>query len=81
MGLAEGKCVFDDPHCIMAAFESIKIQIVHTCTATANGREERMKAATNIKGNLKLLHEKHLQTEKPNPYASLSSCLFKRFSS
>lgn len=75
MGLAEGKRAFDDPHCTMAAFESIKIQIVHTCTATANGREERLKASKNIRENMKLLHEKHLQRDKPNPYVSLYSCL------
>ncbi|CRG86369.1 hypothetical protein PISL3812_03375 [Talaromyces islandicus] len=79
MGFAEGKCAFDDPHCTMAAFESIKIQIVHTCTATANGCEERMKASDNIKENMKLLHEKHLQRHKPNPYHRRLFPLLSRF--
>lgn len=72
MGLTEGKRALDDPHCIMAAFESIKIQIVHTCTATRNGQEERIKASKNITENMKLLHEKHLQRDKPNPYVNWS---------
>jgi hypothetical protein len=74
-GLAAGKGAFDDLQCALAVFESTKIQIVHTCTTTSNGRDERLKASSNIRYNMRLLGEVHLQRDKPNPY--VSQCPFR----
>lgn len=71
-GLIHGRRAFDDLHCAMAAVESVKIQIAHTCTATLNDRDERAKTAANIRSNMTLLDMVHLERDRPNPYVSTS---------
>ncbi|KAK5455282.1 hypothetical protein LTS15_006002 [Exophiala xenobiotica] len=55
-GPIHGKRACDDFHCAVAAFESAKIQIVHTSTVTSNSAEERKKTTDNVRFNIKLLN-------------------------
>lgn len=57
----------------MAAFESSKIQIVHTTTATPNGARDKQKAYGNIMANMRLLSCMHFDKRKPNHYASITN--------
>lgn len=68
LGLRIGTQAFDDPHCAMAAFESTKIQIVHTVTATPNRPPHRDIAEEHIKSNLQLLGASHFLGTGTNPY-------------
>ncbi|KAK2755740.1 hypothetical protein FQN54_005890 [Arachnomyces sp. PD_36] len=79
LGLVQGKQAFDDLHCLMAAYESVKIQIVHTSTATSNSAMDRMKAVENIRANMTALDWMHLKRDKPNPYHRRLLPLLTRF--
>jgi len=68
-GLVHGTRAFDDFHCAVAAFESAKIQIVHTSTVTSNSAEERKKTTDNVRFNIKLLNM--LKRDRSNPFQSL----------
>ncbi|KAH8812765.1 hypothetical protein F5884DRAFT_316685 [Xylogone sp. PMI_703] len=68
IGLSQGRCAFDDLHCMMAAFESVKIQIVHTAIATSNSPADRIRAAENIRVNMAAIDLMHLEKDKPNLY-------------
>jgi hypothetical protein len=74
-GLQVGRNAFDDPHCAMAAFESTKIQIIHTTTTTPNSVEDRQKAEENIRINLELANCIHFSKDKANIYVR-SSCKY-----
>lgn len=67
-GLSQGKLAFDDLHCMMAAFESVKIQIVHTSTTRSNSPAARVNAAGNIRVNMEAIDLMHIDRDKPNPY-------------
>jgi hypothetical protein len=70
IGFGYGIRVFDDLHSLMATFESTKIQIIHTATATSNAVDVRERASYNIRFNMRALAILHLQKDKPNPYVS-----------
>ena len=67
-GFRAGVRAFDDSHITMAAFESTKIQIVHTTTATPNSARDKQKAYGNIMANMRLLSCMHFDKRKPNHY-------------
>jgi len=52
----------------VAAFESAKIQIVHTSTVTSNSAEERKRTMDNVRFNIKLLNM--LKRDRSNPFVS-----------
>ncbi|KAH8888975.1 hypothetical protein GQ53DRAFT_653374, partial [Thozetella sp. PMI_491] len=55
MGLPHGAQPFHDPFCHIAAFEASKVQIIHTVIATSNSLDERRKAGSSIRANIKLM--------------------------
>ncbi|KAK5212766.1 hypothetical protein LTR99_003027 [Exophiala xenobiotica] len=67
-GMIHGTRAFDDFHCAVAAFESAKIQIVHTSTVTSNSAEERKRTMDNVRFNIKLLNM--LKRDRSNPFVS-----------
>lgn len=69
-GLVHGKRAFDDLHSLMAAFESTKIQIVHTATTALHSSEVRQRATDNIRSNMMVLDLMHFQRDKPNYFVS-----------
>lgn len=69
-GFGYGIRAFDDLHSLMATFESTKIQIIHTATATSNSSNIREQTSHNIRLNMRALDILHLQKDKPNPYVS-----------
>lgn len=69
-GFGYGIRAFDDLHSLMATFESTKIQIIHTATATSNSIDIRERTGHNIRLNMRALDILHLQKDKSNPYVS-----------
>lgn len=70
-GFGYGIRAFDDLHSLMATFESTKIQIIHTATATSNSIDIRERTSKNIRLNMRALDILYLQKDKSNPYVSL----------
>jgi hypothetical protein len=54
-GLVSGKDAFRDPFCTHAAFESLKILIVHSTTSMSQGHVERDQTVENIRTNLNFI--------------------------
>ncbi|KAL6690929.1 hypothetical protein J3F84DRAFT_397951 [Trichoderma pleuroticola] len=79
VGFGYGIRVFDDLHSLMATFESTKIQIIHTATATSNAIDVRERASYNIQLNMRALDILHLQKDKPNPYHKALLPLLEKF--
>ncbi|KAL6874322.1 hypothetical protein HDV57DRAFT_504481 [Trichoderma longibrachiatum] len=79
VGFSYGIRVFDDLHSVMATFESTKIQIIHTATATSNAIDVRERASYNIRLNMRALDILHLQKDKPNPYHKALIPLLEKF--
>lgn len=79
IGFGYGIRVFDDLHSLMATFESTKIQIIHTATATSNAVDVRERASYNIRFNMRALAILHLQKDKPNPYHKALIPLLEKF--
>ncbi|KAH0492059.1 hypothetical protein TgHK011_007026 [Trichoderma gracile] len=79
VGFGYGIRVFDDLHSLMATFESTKIQIIHTATATSNAIDVRERASFNIQFNMRALDVLHLQKDKPNPYHKALVPLLEKF--
>ncbi|UKZ48354.1 hypothetical protein TrVGV298_002577 [Trichoderma virens] len=79
VGFGYGIRVFDDLHSLMATFESTKIQIIHTATATSNAIDIRERASYNIRLNMRALDILHLQKDKPNPYHKALIPLLEKF--
>ncbi|KAL7810209.1 hypothetical protein V8C44DRAFT_332577 [Trichoderma aethiopicum] len=79
VGFGYGIRVFDDLHSVMATFESTKIQIIHTATATSNAIDVRERASYNIRLNMRALDILHLQKDKPNPYHKALIPLLEKF--
>ncbi|KAL7933105.1 hypothetical protein V8C35DRAFT_304933 [Trichoderma chlorosporum] len=79
IGFGYGIRVFDDLHSLMATFESTKIQIIHTATATSNAIDIRERAGYNIRLNMRALDILHLQKDKPNPYHKALIPLLEKF--
>lgn len=75
-GFQIGFEAFDDTHCGAAVFESTKIQIVHSATATPNGSQQRQVAEENIRTNIQLLMALHVPRAGPNPFVSESEVLY-----
>ncbi|KAL7918001.1 hypothetical protein ACQKWADRAFT_305390 [Trichoderma austrokoningii] len=78
-GFGYGIQAFDDLHSLMATFESTKIQIIHTATATSNSVDIRERTAHNIRLNMRVLDVLHLQKDKPNPYHKALIPLLEKF--
>jgi hypothetical protein len=68
-GLDHKRTAFDDPFCVDAAFESAKIQIIHTATV-ANDLSTVEMMKRNVNTNLELLQLLHLGKEGQSPYVS-----------
>ncbi|TFB06916.1 hypothetical protein CCMA1212_001306 [Trichoderma ghanense] len=79
VGFGYGIRVFDDLHSLMATFESTKIQIIHTATATSNAIDVRERASYNIRFNMRALDILHLQKDKSNPYHKALIPLLEKF--
>lgn len=54
LGLQHGTQPFDDPFCHVVAFETTKVQVVHSATAT-DVSSNRQATADNIRTNMKLM--------------------------
>ncbi|KAK4067302.1 transcriptional regulator family: Fungal Specific TF [Trichoderma aggressivum f. europaeum] len=79
VGFGYGIRVFDDLHSLMATFESTKIQIIHTATATSNAIDVRERTSYNIQLNMRALDVLHVQKDKPNPYHKALLPLLEKF--
>ncbi|KAM0248846.1 hypothetical protein ACHAQJ_009278 [Trichoderma viride] len=79
VGFGYGLRVFDDLHSLMATFESTKIQIIHTATATSNALDVRERASHNIRLNMRALDVLYLQKDKSNPYHKALIPLLEKF--
>ncbi|KAL6886829.1 hypothetical protein GGI43DRAFT_388582 [Trichoderma evansii] len=78
-GFGYGIQAFDDLHSLMATFESTKIQIIHTATATSNSIDIRERTSHNIRLNMRALDILHLQKDKSNPYHKALIPLLEKF--
>ncbi len=70
-GCTIGPEAFEDSQCAQATFESTKVQIVHTVTASmVPMAHERLRAdaVANIRSNLRLLATMHGSNHEHNPY-------------
>ncbi|KAM0454348.1 hypothetical protein ACHAPV_008427 [Trichoderma viride] len=79
VGFGYGIRAFDDLHSLMATFESTKIQIIHTATATSNSIDIRERTSHNIRLNMRALDILHLQKDKSNPYHKALIPLLEKF--
>ncbi|KAL7965992.1 hypothetical protein HDV63DRAFT_397441 [Trichoderma sp. SZMC 28014] len=78
-GFGYGIRAFDDLHSLMATFESTKIQIIHTATATSNSSDIRERTSHNIRLNMRALDILHFQKDKPNLYHKALIPLLEKF--